>query len=141
MKKIQEHKKLVIIAMVVLLAIVVLFAVLFAGKNNEKPSDKLKQETQVDDEGGLEISDPEEADKKDSQDKVEFVGPDGTVSDTSDKDNAENGDKTESGGNATSGGDAEDGGNTDDTENTDNSDREDDLDEEADDTDKYGSFF
>lgn len=154
MKKIQEHKKLIIIVGAILLAVIVLLAVLLGGKenDNEKVSDKPKQEMQVDDEapdadkdngsdseGGLVISGPEEADKEDSKNQVEFVGPDGVDNNIEDNSNQDNNtsdnEHTESGDNAESGGDTE--GN----ENTDDSDKKDNLKEETDETGQYGGFF
>ena len=139
MKKIQEHKKIVIIVFVILLTISIVLFVVLGGKEKDigKVLDNQKQETQVDDEqgddsnsqGGLVISEPEEADKESSDDKVEFVGPDGNASNTSDKENTENGANEEI------------DGDTDSNENTDDNDVEGNLEKGVDDTEQYGDFF
>ena len=108
MKKLEMNKKtIIILAAIAVLIIAVVIGVTMCGKKEPEGSDKNKSEKDnvkieqnddkddentigndaVDQEGGLQIMEPEEADKSEDTNKVEFVNPDGSSNGTTDGEN------------------------------------------------------
>ncbi len=108
MKKLEINKKtIIILAAIAVLIIAVAIGVTMCGKKEQEGSDKNKSEKDnvkteqnddkdnendigndtVDQEGGLQIMGPEEADKQEDTNKVEFVNPNGSSNGTTDGEN------------------------------------------------------
>ena len=139
MKKLEINKKtIIILAAVLVLIIAVVIGVSMCGKKEQEGADKDKngkvnikteQNDDIDDEnntdndivdkeGGLQIKGPEEADKKEETNKVDFVNPDGSSNEKVDDTEGTAGDNKE-----------------------DNNDKEEDPDENIEDDEKYGEIF
>lgn len=97
MERAQKNKKIWIISSIILLLIVAIILVaLFFGKgknenetDGNEPGREIIIDQEKESENGLDVAPPEEADKKDSSNGVEFTGPGGKPSSSDSAGNGE----------------------------------------------------
>lgn len=147
MKKIKDKSKIWIIISFIILIVVVIILGVQCGKKQEtdldKPSDK------VEDSVGLEIADPEEADKTDEDKQVEFIAPDDENFSSGDNEQGSGNQGSSNQGNGSGQGNNGEGDsnntnnndNTEDNEESTGSEDTGNLEENPDDSSQYGSFF